>query len=130
MSDAATGTSQRRIVVYDDDCGMCTRAMRFVAACDWLGRLEAMPYPLAAARFPEVAAHELDEGMQVRMPDGTVHVALDAVRVTMLNTPPGWLVGWLLWLPGIRQLGDRAYAAIAARRTRGQCRIDPPGDTA
>lgn len=122
MSHAARS---RPAVIYDDDCGICLKAMRFVRACDWWRRLDYVPYPDAAERYPEVAAHELDEGMQFRHPDGRVEVAIDGVRATMLGTPPGLLVGWLLFIPPIRWAASKLYEQVAARRKAGACVIPP-----
>jgi len=101
------------------------KAMRFVKFWDWLGRLEAVDYYTAAARYPEVAVHELDEGMQLRRADGRLLAGFPAARATMMHTIAGALVGWLLYVPPLSVLGARLYRWVADRRVAGACAIEP-----
>lgn len=112
----------RALIVFDDSCRMCTRSVRIIRAFDWLRRFEFAGFSTAAAQLPEVAASELDEGIRVRFPDRSITIGIDAVRSIMLRTPMGALVGWLLFVPPIRAIGDRAYRVVAARRGTS-CRI-------
>lgn len=112
----------RTLVVFDDTCRMCTRSVRFVQAFDWLRRFQYAGFSTAATALPEVAQSELDEGIRVRHRDGSITIGIDAVRSIMMRTPLGVLVGWLLYVPPIRAVGDRVYRFVAARRGTS-CRI-------
>lgn len=109
-------TDDRVLIVFDHTCRMCTRSVRIVRAFDWLRRFRFAGFSTAAAQLPEVAASELDEGIRVRFPDRSITIGIDAVRSIMMRTPLGALVGWTLYIPPIRSLGDRAYRVVAARR--------------
>ncbi|MBC7644008.1 MAG: DUF393 domain-containing protein [Thermoleophilia bacterium] len=113
------------LVIYDPDCGLCTKTMKFVKLCDWLGRMQAMDYYTAAKIYPDVAAHELDEGMQLRYTDGRLLVGFPAARATMMNTIAGALVGWVFYIPPMPRLGTRLYRWVADRRKAGACAIEP-----
>ena len=106
----------RPIVVYDDTCGMCRRSARWVRRLDWLRRLDDQGYSVAVERFPEIGRGALGDGLRVRFPDGSVALGADAVRSIAIRTPLGALGAWTLYVPGLRALGARGYAAIARRR--------------
>lgn len=117
-----TTSGDRVLVVFDDTCRMCTRSVGFVRAFDWLHRFDYAGFSTAATEYPEVAATELDDGVRARFPDRSVSIGIDAVRSIMVRTPLGALVGWLLYVPPLRALGDRLYRAVAKRR-HTSCRI-------
>lgn len=121
MEQSLVVSPGRTLVVFDDTCRMCTRSVRLVRAFDWLRRFEFAGFS-TAVQLPEVAASELDEGIRVRFPDRSITIGIDAVRSIMVRTPLGALVGWLLYVPPIRAVGDRAYRFVAARRSTS-CRI-------
>lgn len=115
----------RALVIFDDTCRMCTRSARLVRAFDWLHRLDTIGFTQAVVLHPDVAARELDEGLRVRFPDGSMTIGIDAVRSIAIRTPLGALVAWLLYVPPVRALGARLYAWVAARR-HGACELTAP----
>lgn len=114
------------VVVFDDTCGICQRAVRFVKAFDWLRRFHFEGYSTAFSMFPEIAGTDMDEGVRARFPDGSVAVGIDAVRSIAMRTPLGALVAWTLYIPPIRWVGRKAYCWIAERRHTA-CRLVPGG---
>ena len=61
------------------------------------------------------------EAMQFVAADGAVHSGFAALRWIVHALPFGFLVSPWFALPGVRHAGDRAYAAVAARRS---CRLE------
>lgn len=94
------------LVYFDNDCGLCTHAMRWLCA-----RCAVTPVPLADG----AAASAL-----IVLIDGRPQTGAVAVR-TLLRRCHGrtWrALGWALGVPPVSQLTDLAYRAVAANRTR------------
>ena len=113
---------QQAVIIFDDSCRMCTRSARLVRAFDWLRRFRSTGFYEARNTYPELVNADIDDGVRVRFRDGTYTVGVDAVRSIAMRTPLGALVGWLLYIPALRAIADRAYRSVAARRHRS-CRI-------
>ncbi len=112
-------------LVYDADCGFCTRSARW---------LDAAPVPwhtldLAAVQVTRAEA-DANAGWLV---DGQI-VLLGAPAIgAALRTKGGGarVLGWALAVPGIRGLANLIYPRIAANRHRmpggtAACMIQPP----
>lgn len=108
------------VALYDGHCRFCTAwARRLHRAAR--GRIAIVSFhdPGVLARFPGVSHDECMRELKLVDERGRVHGGAAAVvRAVNLGHP---LLAWpllLYYLPGIRQLADRAYAAIAGRRYR------------
>jgi predicted DCC family thiol-disulfide oxidoreductase YuxK len=108
--------SERPVIIYDQDCGICQRSLRLVKAFDWLGVFDSCSYWDALERYPEATEGGIDAGVRVRFADGSCRVAIEAVRSIAIRTPLGALVAWTLWIPPVKALAARAYAFVASRR--------------
>ncbi|MDB4409167.1 DUF393 domain-containing protein [Akkermansiaceae bacterium] len=108
-------------VFYDDDCGLCTRAMRVVRRLD---RRERLTYqPLGSER---AKPYDFAEGTMAVVKDGEVYLRSEAVRV-MLQTAGGLaLLGALLLKVTPLSIRDRVYRWVAKNRYRwfgGSCKL-------
>lgn len=117
-------------LLYDADCGFCTRA---VGVLDWLDRRSRVRvHPLQSADalslfgLTEAVALEqvwsLDARGRRRGGAEAVNVALSAA----LGVP---VPLWLYRIPGVRWCQERLYRAVAANRYRlpgssGSCALD------
>lgn len=114
-------TSTARTVVWDSHCSFCRRSARLLAALDWLHAHDyvgsAEP---GALDDPRITAADADRAVQLLTAAGRFE-GYDAIRRILLRCPPTCWFAPLLWLPGVRPLGERVYWWVAARRT---CRID------
>jgi len=96
----------RPVVVYDDDCGLCTRAVRWLAAhCD-LAAVPGDDAGQAASVVVRTAGRTLTGG--------------EAVATLLRASRSGlWrAVGQVLWLAPVRPLTSLAYRLVAANRRR------------
>lgn len=114
----STATKEKPFVVFDGGCAFCRRQERLIRRLDWLRAFDTVPYDVAVAVWPEVARGTLGDGLRVRFPDATATVGIDAVRSIAVRMPLTALPALLLWVPGLRWIGDRVYRLIAARRRR------------
>src|SRR5262249_25990398 len=112
-----------RIVLYDGECGVCSRIVRWLLSADRHGLLHFAPLQGATAvalrrRWPALP-QDPDSIVYVDGSSGTEQVSWrsEAVfRICRVLDRPWPLVAALAWLP--RPLTDAAYAAFARRRHR------------
>lgn len=123
MGETTTGH-----LVYDADCGFCTRSALWLdpAAVSWF------TLDLAAVGVTQEVADAnagwLDDGRVTALGADAIAQAMRAKRGS------AGIAGWLLTVPGIRRLAHLVYPRIAANRHRmpggtAACRIEPPKET-
>ena len=118
MAQAWAIPERPRLVVWDDNCSFCRKWVRLFGALDAFGGLRFVGSSRPQAYdgtgvTPEAAA----AAMQFVGGDGTVYAGFAAVGRIVHTLPFGFLVSPWFALPGVRQLGERAYARVAARRS-------------
>ena len=107
-------------VVFDGDCGVCTRIVQILIKLDWAKRLRF----LASNKHATFDMHP------------TLEIERARKEILAFDIRSGWYGGWeacewimlrlpILWvfvpftlIPGSQWLGDRAYKYIAARRAK------------
>ena len=107
-------------VLYDGECPLCTREIRFLEARDGgRGRIELED--IAAPGFDASAYGLAQEQVMARihgvLPDGTVVEGMEVFRRVYAAVGLGWLLAPTRW-PGLRVLADRAYRVFARNRLR------------
>jgi len=112
-------------IYYDGACGLCRGTVRWIERLDWLGRLEARDMTRVGEDELPVAMDAAMRGMPMRTREGEALVGFPAVRRALIQTPPGALVAWLFYVPGISRIARRAYDRIAANRARDVCVVEP-----
>jgi predicted DCC family thiol-disulfide oxidoreductase YuxK len=95
---------REHVVIFDGDCSFCRRWIAAFRRLDAFGALSFQP------------ATEL-EAMRLSAPNGKAHSGFDAVAGVLAVLPGGYLVAPYLRLPGVRNLGHRAYRYVAAHRS-------------
>jgi predicted DCC family thiol-disulfide oxidoreductase YuxK len=80
-------------------------------------RFDIEPSQTAAARFPELAATEFEQAVQLIEIDGRVFSAAEAVlRVRALTTSRSWVLAWYKHVPGVAPVVDAIYRGMARHR--------------
>ncbi|CAN5450975.1 hypothetical protein BH20CHL6_BH20CHL6_05860 [soil metagenome] len=133
MARLSTRAPEPRLrVLYDGDCGFCTRSADLLRRLDRQGRLDLIPLQLAAETMADVPDTDaLLEAMHVRDARGRWSVGGAAwIRISQeiaLLRP----IGLLARLPIIRRLVEPTYALVADNRHRlsrllgdDACRLD------
>jgi predicted DCC family thiol-disulfide oxidoreductase YuxK len=123
--------SETSLLLFDGDCAMCSRAVRFVLAADRAGRIRVAPLqgPTAAAyaaQHPAIGA----VSSLVFLSHGRAAVKSDGVLAVLDALGGGWR-----WLAAVARLipqgwRDAAYDEVARRRQRvsaalGPCPVPP-----
>src|SRR5258707_3254483 len=108
------------VVLYDGHCRFCTGQVRNLVALARPGAVEALSFQDAGVldRFPGLTHNACMQAMHLVAPDGRVYRGFEAAVRAVLTRPLLGFFAYLYYLPGIRQLLDRLYSFIAARRYR------------
>ncbi len=124
------------VLVYDDDCGFCQAAVRWLKRRDRVGRLVAVPCqaPDLAALAPGVPRHECERAVQLVAPNGQRRAGARAIFGALAQLPGFW--GWVgrtlspaAWLfePGYRLIA-RYRHRLSAWLGLEACRFDNTGE--
>jgi len=117
----STVTSDGRLLVlYDGECGTCTRAARWIERHDRYQRTRCVPLQETDPPAGTTRA-DLERELHVVDPDGRISAGWSAVLEIARQLP---VLAWLptvARIPGVNWLGTRAYRRIAKRRTCGDC---------
>ena len=119
-------------VIYDRDCGVCTRFVAGLASWDRDAILEivASQAPGVGARFPWITAEAFAESVQVvRVSDGETWQGAAAIERLLGVLPRGKWASWIFSVPFVRGLAERFYRWFARNRYQmgcgKHCRIHP-----
>lgn len=125
--DAAGGA----ILLFDGECGLCDRGVRFVYRRDPGGRVRFAPLQGERGRAL-LRAHGLPEGALdtvVLVDGGKAYVRSAAALRVARKLRGAWPLLGLFWVVP-RPLRDAVYDAVARRRHRlasASCALPPPG---
>lgn len=122
----------RTTLIYDGDCGICTRLAGFA------GRRLRPRAEVRASQELDLAAYgvteaQCAEALQLVTEQGRVYSAQDAVARLLLVSRPLWRpAGLVLLLPGVNALAGVAYRWVARNRYRlpgasDACAVPPAG---
>jgi predicted DCC family thiol-disulfide oxidoreductase YuxK len=118
-------------VIYDSDCGLCTRVKGAVEALDWLGTMRWIPLSSAEAVEFGIPREQLERS--VYLVSGAARTrGWSAVKRMLARLPLTYLAGgalafrspWsaaglaLLFTPAFNPLGDGLYDWVARNRNR------------
>ncbi len=126
-------------VLFDGACPFCTRSALAVQRVFGGQRVILRDFQREGALepYPFLRRDALMKKMHVVMPDGSVFAGAEAfARIVTQLSVIGWL-GWLYYLPGVRQAADGVYGLVAKYRYRvfgrtekcadGVCKIHDSG---
>lgn len=114
----------RYTVIYDGNCGVCSRLVKRLAALDKRGVFElvASQQPGARERFPWIPAQAYAESLQlVRSGDNQTWQGAAAVEQIISRLRVGWVVSWMFAIPFGRRVADRLYRWFADHRQELGC---------
>ena len=108
----------RPTLVYDADCGFCTRSVQFVQRwVDRRDRYDVRRWQSLDLAAVGLTAQDCDEAAQFVTADGAVRSGHRAIASAATHGAPGWRpVGALLMAPGVSWVAARAYRWVADHR--------------
>ncbi|HEY8445671.1 MAG TPA: DUF393 domain-containing protein [Thermomicrobiales bacterium] len=120
-----TSVPERLTLIFDGECGFCTRSARIARSLDRRGRVTIVPYQKPGV----LAAHGLTEAQAAATvwavaPDDRRYAGAAAVA-QVLSVALGTRLPWLVYrIPGMSRLQERVYDWVA--RNRGRLPGDQP----
>lgn len=118
----AVRTAAGPTLVYDGDCGFCTRCVRFVErrlSPPRATRLQVIAWQEADLDVLGVQREDAEKAVQWVAASGRVSAGAEAVARLLRNAGGPWSVaGSLLLVPPVRWGAERVYRLIAANRGR------------
>ena len=106
------------IVLYDDQCPLCTFQMKMLSWLDWRNSLALLPLsdPKAAEIAPHLTREDLLEAIHCVTPDGKIHRGARALRFVGMRLPLMVPLALFLWIPGVIWVAELAYQWISRNR--------------
>ena len=106
------------IVLYDDQCPMCTFQMRVLTWLDWsnVTCLLPMSNPRSAEVAPTLTREDLMSAMHCVTPDGRIYRGARCIRHVGVRMPLLFPIALLLWVPGVIRIAEKIYAWVSRNR--------------
>ena len=106
------------VLLYDDECPLCTFQMKLLTWLDWFNVLSLAP--VSQARPPELALRftreELLEAIHCVALDGRIYRGARCLRFVGLRLPLLIPVALVLWIPGIIWVAEKVYQWVSRNR--------------
>ena len=106
------------IVLYDDECPLCTFQMKMLSWLDWRNQLALLPLsdPKAAEIAPQLTREDLLEAIHCVTPEGRIYRGARALRFVGMRLPLLIPMALFLWIPGVIWFAEIAYQGISRNR--------------
>ena len=106
----------RWLCYYDGDCGFCNEVVRLLSRLDVFDRVAWVPYQSLEEPPTGLSWEDLESAVYLERGQGRFYRGFYAFRMLSAGILPLVPLLPLLWLPGVRFLGEALYARIARNR--------------
>ena len=106
------------IVLYDDQCPMCTFQMRVLTWLDWCNVVTMLPMsdPRVAQVVPSLRREDLQAAIHCLARDGRIYRAERCLRYVGLRMPLLAPLALVLWIPGVIWVAEKIYRWVSRNR--------------
>ncbi len=110
--------SANNIVLYDDQCPMCTFQMRVLSWLDWCNMVSLLPMsdPRAVQVAPGLRREDLLEAIHCVTKDGKIFRGARCLRHVGMRMPLLVPLALVFWIPGVIWLAEKIYNWVARNR--------------
>jgi len=107
----------RPVLIYDGHCRFCVQHVSWLERLvNGAVRLQSYHDPGVFMRYPGLTPSQCERALQFVESDGRIYGGAEAIAATLLLRPALAVVGWLYYVPGIRQVADWSYHLVARNR--------------
>ncbi len=109
---------KQHLVLYDDECPLCTFQMKVLTWLDWLNVAALVPLSSERARevAPQLDRETLLAAMHVVTTDGRIYRGARCIRFLSLRMPLLFPLALFLWVPGVIWIAEQVYQLVANNR--------------
>jgi len=106
------------IVLYDDQCPLCTFQMKVLTWLDWFNVVRLMPLSHAEAGqlAPQLTRENLLEAIHCVTPEKRIHRGARCIRFVGMRMPLLTPIALFLWIPGVIWIAEKIYAWVSRNR--------------
>jgi len=106
------------IVLYDDQCPMCTFQMRILTWLDWFNVATLLPMsnPRVHEVAPSLTSEDLSTAIHCITPAGKIYRGARCIRFVGMRMPLLIPVALILWVPGVMWVAEKIYAWVSRNR--------------
>jgi predicted DCC family thiol-disulfide oxidoreductase YuxK len=106
------------IILFDDECPLCTFQMKVLTWLDWFNVLSLVPVSQArlADLAPGLTRDELLEAIHCVAPNGRIHRGARCLRFVGLRLPLLIPMALFLWIPGVIWVAEQVYQWVSRNR--------------
>ena len=106
------------IVLYDDQCPLCTFQMKLLTWLDWLNTITLLPisHPRASEVAPGITREDLLEAIHCVTPENRVYRGARCLRFVGMRMPLLVPMALFLWIPGVIWFAEKFYQWISRNR--------------
>lgn len=106
------------IVLYDDECPMCTFQMRVLSWLDWFNALALVPMsdPRTREIAPSLRREDLQAAIHCVTTSGRIHRGARCLRFAGMRLPLMLPLALVLWIPGVIHVAEIVYKWVSRNR--------------
>ncbi|MEY5016473.1 MAG: hypothetical protein RIS92_2831 [Verrucomicrobiota bacterium] len=110
--------ARQHVLLYDNECSMCTFQMKVLSHLDWKRSLRLTPLsdPIVHTIAPTLTPEALSEAIHCITPEGQIHRGARAIRFIGMRLPLLIPVSLFLWFPGVIFVAELIYKWISRNR--------------
>ncbi|MSU20946.1 MAG: DUF393 domain-containing protein [Pedosphaera sp.] len=110
--------SATHIVLYDDQCPLCTFQMKVLTWLDWCHVVSLMPlsHSRAAVIAPSLTREDLLSAIHCVTPTGRIYRGARCIRFVGIRMPLLVPLALILWFPGVIWVAEKIYTWISRNR--------------
>jgi predicted DCC family thiol-disulfide oxidoreductase YuxK len=110
--------ARQHVLLYDNECSMCTFQMKVLSHLDWRKTLRLTPLsdPIVPSIAPTLTPEALSEAIHCVTPEGQIHRGARAIRFVGMRLPLLIPLALFLWLPGVIFIAEIIYKWISRNR--------------
>ncbi|MFD2567797.1 DCC1-like thiol-disulfide oxidoreductase family protein [Pseudotenacibaculum haliotis] len=120
------------VFFYDNECPLCARTKTIIQFFDFFGAVDfksVQVYGFEHEALQDISKDKLLADMHTVDGKGTVRVGVDSYRKAFMYIPLFFVLGLLLYVPGIYHLAKRVYQYVAKNRELERCTEESCGYT-
>jgi len=106
------------IILYDDQCPMCTFQMRLLTWLDWrnVATLMPMSHPRVREIAPSLTPEAMSAAIHCVLPDGRIFRGARCLRHIGMRMPLLVPLALILWIPGVIRIAEIIYTWVSRNR--------------